>query len=45
MGNSIALVALAIAGSVPRGPMNQGWDWPWHDWWQGALQHRWLQRD
>lgn len=35
----IAAVVLAIvAGWVPRGPMNHGWDWPWHDWWHSQPQ-------
>jgi hypothetical protein len=43
----IVLMALAIAAAVPRGPMNHGWDWPWHDWWHSgwALQHGWLHQD
>lgn len=34
------LVAVVLPGVVtgwmPRGPMNHGWDWPWHDWWHSA---------
>ncbi len=28
-----AIIVVAIASLVPRGPMHHGWDWPWHDWW------------
>jgi hypothetical protein len=27
-----AALLVAIAAWVPRGPINHGWDWPWHDW-------------
>jgi hypothetical protein len=34
----VAAVLLAVVtGWVPRGPMNHGWDWPWHDWWHSRL--------
>lgn len=36
----VAAVLLAIVtGWVPRGPMNHGWDWPWHDRWHSRLEH------
>jgi hypothetical protein len=36
----VAAVLLAVVtGWVPRGPMNHGWDWPWHDWWHSRLEH------
>jgi hypothetical protein len=41
-GIAAALALLvAVAAWSPRGPMNHGWDWPWHDWWHSAssLQH------
>ena len=28
-----ALFVMTVAASAPRGPVNHGWDWPWHDWW------------
>ena len=31
-----------MAGWVPRGPMNHGWDWPWHDWWHSQSAHNGL---
>jgi len=35
----VAAVLLAVVtGWVPRGPMNHGWDWPWHDWWHSRLE-------
>ena len=33
------LIAIATATWVHRGPMNHGWDWPWHDWWHSRLEH------
>ncbi len=39
-------VIVALAVWMPRGPMNHGWDWPWHDWWHsGFAQHGWLHQD
>jgi len=36
----VAAVLLAVVtGWVPRGPMDHGWDWPWHDWWHSRLEH------
>ena len=32
-----ALVAIATATWLHRGPMNHWWDWPWHDSWQSRL--------
>ena len=31
------LIAIATATWVHRGPMNHGWDWPWHDWWHSRV--------
>jgi hypothetical protein len=44
---AVLALLVAIAGAVPRGPMNHGWDWPWHDWWHSGrtLQHGWLHLD
>jgi len=41
-----AALMVAVAAWVPRGPMNHGWDWPWHDWWHSGLaQHGWFHQD
>ena len=37
------LVAVSVWGS--RGPMNHGWDWPWHDWWHSRWEHSRLHQD
>ena len=34
----------AIAGWVHRGPMNHGWEWPWHDWWHSGSAHSGLRQ-
>jgi hypothetical protein len=38
---AVLAVLVVVAAGSPRGPMNHGWDWPWHDWWHSAssLQH------
>jgi hypothetical protein len=33
-----AVLLVVVTGWVPRGPMNHGWDWPWHDWWHSRLE-------
>ena len=33
-----AVLLAVVTGWVPRGPMNHGWDWPWHDWWHSRLE-------
>lgn len=42
---AITAVIVAVAAWSPRGPMNHGWDWPWHDWWHSAYAHGWFYRD
>lgn len=32
----VAALLAVVTGLVPRGPMNHGWDWPWHDWWHSG---------
>ena len=40
LGIAVAVVLLAAIVMWPqRGPMNHGWDWPWHDWWHATWQH------
>jgi hypothetical protein len=41
---AVIVLLVALAGAVVRGPMNHGWDWPWHDWWHsaGTSHHGWL---
>ena len=43
----LAVTALLVAVAVwgPRGPMNHGWDWPWHDWWHSRWEHSRLHQD
>ena len=40
-----AALLAAIAVWPQRGPMNHGWDWPWHDWWHAGWQHGQLPQD
>lgn len=42
----VTAVIIVLAASIPRGPMNHGWDWPWHDWWHsGFAQHGGFHQD
>lgn len=34
----VACALTVMTGWIPRGPMNHGWDWPWHDWWHSQSQ-------
>lgn len=34
-----AVLLVVVTGWVPRGPMDHGWDWPWHDWWHSRLEY------
>ena len=47
LGVAAATIVLVttVAASVPRGPMNHGWDWPWHDWWHSRPARVWLDHD
>lgn len=46
LGIAVAVVLLATIVMWPqRGPMNHGWDWPWHDWWHATWQHGSPHRD
>jgi quercetin dioxygenase-like cupin family protein len=40
-----ALLVTTVAASVPRGPVNHGWDWQWHDWWHSRSERGGLSQD